>query len=118
MTSFLYKLVLSLRLLLLTLPVPLHLSFSSFLHSHCFKKIVVFGGNGYVGQSVVRAALKLGFDVTSIARSGEPRSGVDADMEGVTWAKGDLLGSDDTWTTHLVGAKVSAPTIKLFFFRH
>ena len=34
-------------------------------------KLVVFGGNGFVGQSAIISALKLGFNVTSINRSGE-----------------------------------------------
>lgn len=38
------------------------------------KKIVLFGGNGFVGQAMVEAALRQGIDVISISRSGGPVS--------------------------------------------
>jgi glutamate dehydrogenase/leucine dehydrogenase len=33
-------------------------------------KLVFFGGNGFVGQNMIRVALQLGYDVVSISRSG------------------------------------------------
>ena len=71
------------------------------------KRIVVFGGNGYVGQQVVKAALLAGVDVTSINRSGAPinfkvASNSDSDAA-VTWVRGDLFNAD-TWRHELSGA--------------
>jgi len=56
------------------------------------KKIVVFGGNGYVGQSVVMEALKRGVDVLSVNRSGPPENfqkPVNSTAE-VVWHRGDI----------------------------
>lgn len=71
------------------------------------ERIVVFGGNGYVGQQVVKAALLAGVDVTSINRSGAPsnftavsKAGSNA---GVTWIKGDLFNAA-AWRNELSGA--------------
>lgn len=38
------------------------------------RKIVLFGGNGFVGQGIVNSALKSGVDVVSINRSGQPKN--------------------------------------------
>ena len=40
-------------------------------------KLVVFGGNGFVGSRVCEEALKTGLAVTSINRSGAPRVSAD-----------------------------------------
>lgn len=37
------------------------------------KKIVVCGGNGFLGSRICKAAIARGWDVTSISRSGEPK---------------------------------------------
>ena len=55
-------------------------------------QVVVFGGNGFVGQSVCQAALRLGAEVVSISRSGAPigedkKSWADA----VRWVRGDIF---------------------------
>ena len=61
------------------------------------KSITVFGGNGYVGQEIVRNALINGINVTSISRSGEPvgfKSPNDLKTPAsVNWLKGDILNS-------------------------
>lgn len=36
-------------------------------------KLIVFGGNGYVGTRVCEEALKTGLQIVSINRSGRPR---------------------------------------------
>ena len=36
------------------------------------KHLVVFGGNGYLGQRIINCALKKGVNVVSINRSGPP----------------------------------------------
>lgn len=59
-------------------------------------KVVIFGGNGYVGQSIV-ASLLFHSDkpcqVTSISRSGKPVVGPYSKhlFEQVTWAKGNVF---------------------------
>lgn len=53
------------------------------------RKLIVFGGNGFVGQAVVANALKLGIEVESISRSGKPTVGPLSKVEhtGLTWRK-------------------------------
>lgn len=53
------------------------------------KKIVVFGGNGFVGSQVCRAALSLGLEVTSINRSGRPSMKAEW-VDRVNWVSGDI----------------------------
>ena len=78
-------------------------------------RIVVFGGNGYVGNSVIRAALSMGLEVTSIARSGSPKSGETTGMENVQWVKGDLLSNtDDSWKSHLENARGAVSCVGAF----
>ena len=78
-------------------------------------RIIVFGGNGYVGNSVIRAALDMGLEVTSIARSGHPKSGDTAGLESVEWVKGDLLSDvDDSWKSRLEGAKGAISCVGAF----
>lgn len=52
-------------------------------------KIVVFGGNGFIGCQVCRAALALGLDVTSVNRSGSPPDQADW-VQKVSWVTADL----------------------------
>ena len=40
-------------------------------------KLLVFGGNGFVGSRVCEEALKTGLDVVSISRSGRPKLSAD-----------------------------------------
>ena len=49
-------------------------------------KIVVFGGGGYVGGAVCRAALAAGLKVTSVNRSGAPSD--DEWTKEVEWVEG------------------------------
>ncbi len=72
-------------------------------------KLVVFGGNGFVGQRVVQAALRLGLKPVSISRSGVPPNGLNArksfgaSMSDVEWAKGDVF-DPPSYAEHLKGA--------------
>lgn len=73
------------------------------------KKIVVIGGNGYVGQQVVKAALRAGSDVVSISRSGAPVDFTADASSGVTggsisWEKGDITDTQSGWQELLKGA--------------
>jgi uncharacterized protein YbjT (DUF2867 family) len=64
-------------------------------------KIIVFGGNGYLGQRIVKSALKWGINVVSINRSGEP-SNFDAHSykARVEWLKGDIF-QPKQWDSYL-----------------
>lgn len=55
-------------------------------------KIVLFGGNGFVGQGIVAAALRAGIDVVSISRSGAPaKFEVPKVATGrIEWKRGDI----------------------------
>ncbi|CAE6103657.1 unnamed protein product [Arabidopsis arenosa] len=56
-------------------------------------KILVLGGNGYVGSHICKEALRQGFSVSSLSRSG--RSSLhDSWVDDVTWHQGDLLSPD------------------------
>ncbi|MCJ1258871.1 hypothetical protein MMC24_006705 [Lignoscripta atroalba] len=62
------------------------------------KKIVVCGGNGFLGSRICKSAVARGWDVTSISRSGEPAwSSVTSSPDpppwstSVSWQKADML---------------------------
>jgi uncharacterized protein YbjT (DUF2867 family) len=75
-------------------------------------RLVIFGGNGYVGQRIVRSALAFGYDVISISRSGAP-SNTSAersffrehlkDDHGVQWVSGDVF-KPESYQEFLKGA--------------
>eukprot|EP01040_Poterioochromonas_malhamensis_P023212 gene23212-28393_t len=69
------------------------------------KKIVVFGGNGYVGQAIVKEALSQNIDVISINRSGKPEgfSWQAVQANSVEWVKGNIL-EEGPWKERLIGA--------------
>lgn len=56
--------------------------------------MVVFGGNGFVGQNVCQAALMLGAEVVSINRSGAPGGG-EKWANDVRWVQGDIFQPDN-----------------------
>ncbi|KIV90181.1 hypothetical protein PV10_07512 [Exophiala mesophila] len=71
------------------------------------KKLVVAGGNGFLGSRICKSAVARGWDVTSISRSGEPTwSSVTSESSppswasSVNWAKGDIL-KPATYTPYL-----------------
>ncbi|KAF2673799.1 NAD(P)-binding protein [Microthyrium microscopicum] len=52
------------------------------------KKLVVCGGNGFLGSRICKAAVGRGWDVTSISRSGEPKwSTVTSSPEKPSWSQ-------------------------------
>ncbi|KAF2032106.1 NAD(P)-binding protein [Setomelanomma holmii] len=74
------------------------------------KKLVVCGGNGFLGSRICRAAAHRGWSVTSISRSGDPHwSSVSSSPNppdwstSVSWQKGDVL-DPSSYTQHLEGA--------------
>lgn len=54
------------------------------------KKVLVLGGSGFVGKAICRELLKLGAEVYSINRSGQPR-GLTGELSRVKWVKGNAL---------------------------
>ena len=81
------------------------------------KRIVVAGGNGFLGSRICKSAVARGWDVTSISRSGEPSwSSVTSSPEPppwskqVTWAQGDIL-KPTTYTSHLQKANAVVHTM-------
>merc|ERR1711865_124221 len=65
-------------------------------------RIVVFGGGGYVGGAICKAALAKGMKVTSINRSG-PSSDAESWVSDVEWVKGDVFEPVE-WEDKLKGA--------------
>lgn len=59
------------------------------------KQVVVFGGNGFVGQNVCQAALRLGAEVVSVNRSGAPAGKAKEWKEKVRWVKADIFNQED-----------------------
>ncbi|KAK3066767.1 hypothetical protein LTS18_001507, partial [Coniosporium uncinatum] len=74
------------------------------------KKIVVAGGNGFLGSRICKAASVRGWEVTSLSRSGEPNwSSVSSSpsppewSKNVFWEKADVL-KPSTYSSLLGGA--------------
>lgn len=65
------------------------------------EKLLVLGGNGFVGSHICKEALDRGLTVASLSRSGRP-SLHDSWANSVIWYKGDLLSSD-SWKDALNG---------------
>lgn len=57
------------------------------------QKLLVLGGNGYVGSHICKEALKQGLAVSSLSRSGKP-SLRESWANDVVWHRGDLLTPD------------------------
>ena len=55
------------------------------------KTVVVFGGNGYVGQNVCKAALAQSAKVISINRSGKPTTSDEEWHKQIKWIKADVF---------------------------
>uniref|UniRef100_A0A7S3GK06 NAD(P)-binding domain-containing protein n=1 Tax=Palpitomonas bilix TaxID=652834 RepID=A0A7S3GK06_9EUKA len=66
-------------------------------------KVLVTGGNGFVGSAVCRAALSKGLHVISVNRSGRPNLKGDW-VDKVVWVKADTLEKEQ-WSSHLEGVK-------------
>eukprot|EP00271_Cylindrocystis_brebissonii_P000666 TRINITY_DN10830_c0_g1_i2.p1 TRINITY_DN10830_c0_g1~~TRINITY_DN10830_c0_g1_i2.p1 ORF type:complete len:365 (+),score=54.85 TRINITY_DN10830_c0_g1_i2:90-1184(+) len=64
------------------------------------EKVLVLGGNGFVGSAICKAALAQGMEVVSLNRSGPPSSS-DLWVQEVTWLRGDVFSAD--WSLVLDG---------------
>ncbi|CAM9910135.1 unnamed protein product, partial [Discosporangium mesarthrocarpum] len=75
-------------------------------------QVVVFGGNGFVGQRVCRAAIDLGAEVVSVNRSGPPE--VQGEwVDRVRWVKADIFNPSD-YKDELTGARGSVSCVGSF----
>lgn len=67
-------------------------------------RLVITGGNGFIGREVCRHAVAAGHDVTSISRSGPPEPEKRGGWAGnVTWVAGDVFAPQE-WRDHLKNA--------------
>ncbi|KAK4231517.1 isoflavone reductase IRL [Podospora fimiseda] len=59
------------------------------------KRLIVFGGNGFLGSRICRAAISRNWDVTSVSRSGQPHwaspSSTPPWSTSITWEKADIF---------------------------
>lgn len=62
-------------------------------------KLVVFGGNGYVGSHVCQAGIRMGVPVVSVNRSGRPGNADTSWADQVDWQTGDA--ADPSTYKHL-----------------
>ncbi|KAF9890878.1 hypothetical protein FE257_005454 [Aspergillus nanangensis] len=74
------------------------------------KRVVVAGGNGFLGSRICKSAVARGWSVTSLSRSGEPRWDAVTDSpqkpgwaSSVDWAKADML-NPESYKSFLNGA--------------
>ena len=69
------------------------------------KRLVVFGGSGFVGGAVAEAALQRGAAVLCLSRTGAPAAGLAEQpwAQRAQWAKADAL-QPDTYRDKLRGA--------------
>jgi len=75
-------------------------------------KLVVLGGNGFVGQHVCRSAIKFGMDVVSVSRSGAPYT--NQPWKGkVKWVKDDV-GGEGEWKNELKDASAVVSCLGAF----
>ena len=60
------------------------------------EKLIVFGGNGFVGQAIMRAGLRKGLECISVSRRGEPEDMMhelekEPNFKNASWSKGDVM---------------------------
>ncbi|KAJ0052713.1 hypothetical protein Pint_03509 [Pistacia integerrima] len=72
------------------------------------ERVVVLGGNGFVGSAICKAAVSKGIEVTSLSRSGRP-SYTGSWVDQVNWISGDVFYAN--WDELLVGATAVVSTL-------
>jgi len=82
------------------------------------QKLLVIGGNGFVGSTVCKAALAKGMQVTSVSLSGEPfrtpKGHTPAWTSKVNWQKGNAL-QPDSYAHHMSDATAVVHTLGSLF---
>lgn len=78
-----------------------------------YHKILVIGGNGFVGSEVCKEARRRGMNVCSISRSGKPPRGSGSWIKDVEWIAGDALHPNQ-WSSHLSDANGVVSTVGAF----
>ena len=76
-------------------------------------KVVVVGGNGFVGTAVCEQALSSGMSVVAINRSGAPAAGTGEWGAKVEWVKADVFDKD-AWSHHCEGATAVISSVGTF----
>ncbi|KAI0831337.1 NAD-P-binding protein [Trametes gibbosa] len=88
------------------------------MHPAAVQKILVIGGNGFVGSAVCRTALARGMQVASVSSSGRawktPKGHTPAWVDKVEWHKGDAL-KPETYAHLLPGTTAVVHTIGTLF---
>ena len=87
----------------MTCNVTKHTASTTFLRARNSMRLVVFGGTGFVGTRVVKAALAAGLRVTAVSRSGKP-SREDAELAGAEFVAADVLQGGERMERTLEGA--------------
>jgi 6-phosphogluconate dehydrogenase (decarboxylating) len=89
--------------------------FSSNARNEMKSKMIIFGGNGYVGQNIIKAANELSndIDIVVISRSGGKNVKKDKFCN-VSWIEGDLTGGDESWKSHLTEASCAISCVGAF----
>uniref|UniRef100_A0A1J3D8S1 Uncharacterized protein, chloroplastic n=1 Tax=Noccaea caerulescens TaxID=107243 RepID=A0A1J3D8S1_NOCCA len=72
------------------------------------ERVVVLGGNGFVGSAICKAAINNGIEVVSVSRSGRPNY-QDSWLDQVTWVTGDVFYLN--WDEVLLGSTAVVSTI-------
>ncbi|KFK44975.1 hypothetical protein AALP_AA1G327800 [Arabis alpina] len=72
------------------------------------ERVVVLGGNGFVGSAICKAAITKGIEVVSVSRSGRPNF-QGSWLDQVTWVTGDVFYLN--WDEVLLGATAVVSTI-------
>jgi uncharacterized protein YbjT (DUF2867 family) len=76
-------------------------------------KLLVTGGNGFIGGHVCRAAVEAGHQVLAMGRSGRPKGSAPW-MERVAWIAADVL-EPASWRAHLAGCDAVVHCVGIAF---
>lgn len=76
-------------------------------------KVIVVGGNGYVGSAICKSLVSRGFDVTVVSRSGHRPFHEEKYTETVSYAKGDAL-QPEQWSQMFEGADAVVSCVGCF----
>lgn len=78
------------------------------------KTIGIFGGSGFVGRSICKQGVQLGFNVVSFSRSGRPSAAQGEWADKVQWQKADIF-NPSTYKSQLADLDVVVHSMGLLF---